>query len=135
MTGIRVILLSFAALSSGVCGCGSAAPQAPLLPGRDNEQLAVLVEAVWHANREVIESALDTKGEIDQERFTRAIEFFEGVTGIPSDTLTTFGRLPLPQLRNTLDQWNLWYETNRNFLSIDLLACRLEVAENKNKGH
>jgi hypothetical protein len=85
------------------------------------------VELIWRAHEQAIESVIDGRGEIDQERLAQAIEFFERLTGIESNTGTTFGRLPTPQLPETLQRWNRWYEENRDSLLVDPLSCRLQL--------
>jgi hypothetical protein len=88
---------------------------------------AALVEYIWRANEQVVRSLLDWEGEYDQERFAEAIDFFERVTSIMSDTHTYFGTIPTSQLPEALAQWDRWYEENRHSLRVDPLSCRILV--------
>ena len=87
-----------------------------------------LVENVWRAHEHVVLSVLNMeKGEIDLDRLSRSIVFFEKVTGIMSNSHTYFGVLPTSELPDTLERWNQWYAENRHLLRIDPLSCQLEV--------
>ena len=49
-------------------------------------------------------------GEFSMREFWGAAAFLEGLTGIPADVRETrHGRLPGPELRESLQGWNDWY--------------------------
>lgn len=84
---------------------------------------AALVEALWSYHEAAITDVLKgiETGRYRQQDagghdFERALDFFEWVTGIPSNTATHFGRVVTPNLGDTLALWRQWYQANREQL-------------------
>ena len=61
--------------------------------------------------------------------FDRAIDFFESVTRIFSNTAWTHGRAITPELESTFSRWQLWYRSNRLRLLFDPGSCEIRVSE------
>ncbi len=90
---------------------------------------ADLVAAAWRQNEAIIRKALDLAvgEEMTTESFSSALSFFERLTGIQSDTMTTVGRLPVESLHGTLIQWNAWYKENSHLLYWDKKADQVRI--------
>lgn len=97
--------------------------QGGLEPGRSSQSPAKenvrQVDVIWDSHRDTIVRTLDSGAEGSLEDFNRAIEFFEVTTGIPSNTGTYLGRLPNQSLRETLEQWQEWFDENEHALYWD----------------
>ena len=74
-------------------------PQRPKVDPRD----------VWKCNVEVMRRIVKG-GDFSLREFWGAAAFFEELTGIPADAREThYGRVPGPELRDSLRSWNDWY--------------------------
>ena len=117
-----------------ISGCSSVDPRPSVDLDPITEHRAIA--AIWDMNAAVVLDAIDFQGELDQERFSASIEFFEALTGILSDTGTYFGRMPTPGLKETVRDWNAWFEENKNHLVIEPSACLLtkDSSQGSNSG-
>lgn len=95
-----------------------------------------LVEALWAYHESAITDVLEGIGSgkyryygSGSSDFDKALDFFEIVTGIPSNTGATFGRLITPDLGTTLILWQQWYRENRSLLRFDAAHCEITRLE------
>jgi hypothetical protein len=94
-------------------------------------RLAV-ADAIWNYHmtviREAMASTLSKTPKAIPPEFAESIEAIEALTGIASDTGTFVGRLPMPQLRVTIQLWEKWYAKNRDRIQVDLTGrCTLSL--------
>lgn len=92
---------------------------------RISEAQVILV--IWSANEQIVSSALYSDQEINLERLSRAIKFFEASTGIESNSETYFGQFPIPPLEEALESWQRWFKENRQQLQMDSTSCRITM--------
>lgn len=126
MRGDRLgfVILAFAVLC--VQGCTAASAFGRKCPGQSRaDQRAV--HAIWRAQRNAARSM--PNGAAETERFSRALDFMERLTGVQSDTGTYLGRLPTPGLEDALKSWDVWYREHRCELELDLESNLLSVFE------
>lgn len=96
-------------------------------PSRD----AAVVTAIWNYYEGSLQEAMkaSSSGSFDSGSFSLAIDFFEGVTGIPSNTGTYVGRLPSPELAEANRRWEAWFAANHNRLQFSPGSCKILVRE------
>jgi len=109
------LVISWAAMQ---LGCAGAPPQSKNpsvgLPTREIE--LHLIDHIWEFNEQLIVEAINRNSGLIDARFTLAVNFFEEVTGILSDTGTLLGRVPTEGLRTILSAWRNWYRLHRSQL-------------------
>ncbi len=109
------LVLSWAAMLLSCVGASSQLQNSSVAqPTREVE--LHLIDHIWKFNEQLIVEAINRKSGPIDTRFTLAVNFFEEVTGILSDTGTLLGRVPTEGLRTTLSAWRDWYRLHRSQL-------------------
>lgn len=78
-----------------------------------------VIDALWERRSLVIRQTIELGLFEPWRDFEDAIQFFEDLTGIQSDTGTPYGRMPGPNLGQTLEHWQGWFARNRKDLVWD----------------
>ena len=114
-------------LTSVVCACAPAPPEREALISEVQRPVVQSVEVIWRSKERIIQAALEG-GEVSEEGYMEACEFFERLTGIPIRGKGTFvGWLPNEHTAEDLQAVRAWYSVNRDRLYIDEETQSVEV--------
>lgn len=88
-------------------------------------------DAVWQYHLEVVKAAVAARNTpdvaMDLTQFGRSVGIIESLTKIGSNTGTRVGRLPTPELPQTIRAWERWYANNRDRVDVDVNGCSLRT--------
>jgi hypothetical protein len=90
-----------------------------------------VIDAVWQYHLTVVKAGVAARnsgaGTIDLAEFGRSVDAVEALTRIPSNTGTRLGRMPMPDLPQTIRMWERWYADNRHKLDISIDGSSLRL--------
>lgn len=87
------------------------------------------ITAIWEMHLAAVQAPLIDGVPYDLVRFGAAVNFFEDLTGIESDTGSWAGRLPFQNRWATIDQWKKWYSKHKHQLEIDPLTHKIRLID------
>ena len=113
----RIVIVALIAVCPLIAGCS--APRTPYACAIEMNETSVDAQAVWNCNREIIVRIVKGK-KFTLREFSRASSFFESLTGVPPDTrVGSDGKIPGPELKKDLAEWDAWYEEHGTRLEWD----------------